>query len=59
MTIRLPARRPPLRWIARIFAAFRRRDRPEALDQRMLQDIGLRRKEGASAFWDAPCHWRQ
>lgn len=59
MTILRPARRSPLRWLARLFAAPGRRDRPEVLAPRMLRDIGLNLDEGASAFWDAPDHWRR
>ncbi len=56
-------RAPPLLFrLAQLFALRRHRRQLRNLDDRMLQDIGITRREAREEsqrpFWDAPDHWR-
>jgi uncharacterized protein YjiS (DUF1127 family) len=66
MHIALPAHAPRTRFLPRVWAALtlhRQRRALLALDQHMLNDIGLTRHqadaEAARPVWDAPQIWRQ
>ena len=62
-THRLPTNggQGPVTWVAAMFGAWRSRHALDQLDDHMLQDIGLTRREASAEvkrpIWDVPGHW--
>lgn len=52
----------PVNWVTAAFSAWRQRHALEQLDDHMLDDIGLTRRqvvtETNKPIWDIPAHWR-